>query len=92
MKVIETKELADTSNTPPKPEAETSTRFDLANDFGQGNMKKVLSAASAKFGKKSNRELIEELKNPVQCIAITDQRSDKTKTVFYTNLVEIMLT
>lgn len=92
MKVREVKELADPALTPPTVGAETGTRFDLTNEFGQGNMKKVLSAAAAKFGKKSNRELIEDLKNPVEALVITDQRPNRDKTVFYTNIVEIMIT
>lgn len=92
MKVKGVKELADTSMTPPEVGAETGTRFDLANEFGQGNLKKVFIAMTDKFGKKMNREYIEMLKNPVEVIAITDQRPNKDKTVWYTNLVEIMLT
>lgn len=91
MTVVEVKELADPTKTPPAVGAQTGVRMDLTNEFGQGNMKKILSAAAAKFGKKSNRELIEELKTSVRVLAITDLRANKDKTVDYTNLVEIML-
>lgn len=93
MKMVEVLELADPSNPPPVKDDETSTRFDMSNEFGQGNMKKVLSAMIAKFGKgPTNREWIDKLMvEDVECTVITDLRPNKDKTVFYTNLVEIMV-
>lgn len=93
MKMVEVLELADPSNSPPVKDDETSTRLDLENEFGQGNMKKILGAMIAKFGKgPTNREWIDKLMHEqVECTVITDLRPNKDKTVFYTNLVEIMV-
>ena len=92
LKSIETKELANPQEDIPLTEGSTTNiGFMLDNEFGQGGLKMVLAAAAAKFGKKSNRELIEECQN-AEVFVVTNLRSNKEKTQKYTNLVEILFT
>ena len=89
-KAIETLELANPGeDTPLAPGAEGSVAFILDNEYGQGSLKKVLLAASEKFGKKSNRELIQDVQNAEVAI-VTNLRGNKDKTAYYTNLLEIV--
>jgi len=91
---IETVELPSGSDAAPiKAGDKTNMIFDLSNDYGQGDLKKVLAALSAKFGNKTNRELIEDAKSPLEALIITGQRSNRDdKSIKYTTLVEIALT
>ena len=88
MKAVETLELANAGDTPLAAGAETSILFMLDNEIGQGSFKKLLSSAAAKFGAKSNRELIAEIQN-TEALVVTKQRQNKDKTQTYTDLVEI---
>lgn len=91
MKAEETLELVDSSETPLVKGAETSVLYMLDNEMGQGQFKKILSAAAAKFGAKSNRDLIAEFKSPVACKVVTKTRANKDKTQVYTDIVEMMV-
>jgi hypothetical protein len=90
IKALETIELANPNEDAPLANGdETSIAFLLDNEYGQGDLKKVLRAAAEKFGAKSNRELIEDVQNAEVAI-ITGLRSNKDKTQKYTTLVEIV--
>lgn len=89
MTAIETMELHDaTKDEPLIAGAKADVAYMLDNEIGQGNFKRVMIAAANKFGKKSNRELVEDLKN-VEAIVITKVRQNKDKTQSYTDITEI---
>lgn len=86
LKLVEHMELAD----PEKAMAagtETGVLYLLDNEMGQGQFKKFLAAIGEKFGPKSNRELIAEVKN-LDMLVVTKVRSNKDKTQEYTDIVE----
>lgn len=91
MKLIECKELADPQkDVAPEVGAETSILFLLDNEIGQGQFKKVLTAAAAKFGNKKNSELIADMQN-AEALVITKLRENKkSEGTFYTDVVEIL--
>lgn len=91
MKAIETLELSNPSEDQPLVAgAETSVAYMLDNQYGQGSFKKLLAAAAQKFGPKSNRDLINDLQN-AECVVITKVRTNKEKTQFYTDIVELQV-
>lgn len=89
LKLIETKEQTDSKATPMEPGAETRVRHDLSNEFGQGQFKRIMTAAAAKFGAKSNRALMEEM-NSVEVLVVTKLNENKKSLgKFFTDIVEI---
>ena len=89
---IETIELpAGSEDKPLEHGAETSILLFLSHDkptvaeMGQGQFKDICKQAVAKFGAKSNRELIEDM-NGAEAVIVTSQRSNKDKTKLYTQL------
>ena len=91
LKVLETVELTDASETPVEAGAETSVRYDLSNQFGQGNFKKLMSSVAEHYGSKSMRELLEEVRNPVEAVAVVKQNVNKKDGKIYTDIVEIQI-
>lgn len=90
MTLDETLELADSSSETLAKGAKTSVLYMLDNEMGQGQFKKFMSALVAKFGAKTNRELIAEANN-LACTVVTKQRANKDKTQMYTDIVEILV-
>lgn len=88
MKLIETKELADSNETAQAPGTEAEVLFPMDNEYGQGGFKKVLAGLNETFQKKSNREIIEAAQG-AECLVITTVRGNKDKTAFYTAIKEI---
>lgn len=91
LKVLEVIELANSTETPPETGAESNVRMDVSNEYGQGDLKKVLSAMAANFGAKTNRELLEIGKEGFEALAITKQNKNKTSGAVYTQIVEIQV-
>ena len=79
LKMIENLELADPNleeEDIPKPGDEASSLFMLNNEFGRGNLKRVLAALADTIGSRNNREIIEGAKD-IECIVITSIKLDK---------------
>lgn len=91
LKVLEVMELANSTDTPPEIGAESNVRYDLGNEYGQGDFKKLLSAMAANFGAKTNRELIEIGKEGFEALAITKQNVNKKNGQVYTQIVEVQV-
>lgn len=83
-KMIETIECADSNDQAalengqaPNKEGDTSnTMFMLANEFGQGNLKKCAVPFVEAFNYSTIREVVEGVKE-VECVVITSLRADK---------------
>ena len=95
LKAIETIELpAGSEEAPLNKDDSTNLAFFLKHsnpkvaEMGQGQFKEIMKVAAAKFGAKSNRELIEECKG-VEALIVTGQRKNKEKTKTYTTLEAI---
>jgi hypothetical protein len=89
IKVLETVELANADEKPIDVGAEAQVRYDLSNEYGQGAFKKILASIAEHFGAKPNRLLLEEVRNPVEVVAVTKQNLNKKNGQIYTDLVEI---
>jgi len=87
-KLKETVELANKGEEPQAPGAETEILYTMDNEFGQGSFKKLLGWLNESFQKGTNREIIEAAQG-AEVLIITDQRSNKDKSVFYTSLKEL---
>jgi hypothetical protein len=74
--VVETVELADSSDKPPMVGDKFSVPFMLGNQYGVGNLKKFLAPFQATFNQSSIGALIEEIKG-VTVTAVVKQRKDK---------------
>ena len=90
LKVIEVLEQVDPNEKPMEIGAETGVRYDLKNEYGEAGLKKVLFVAADKFGKKSPRNLIEDMKN-VECLVVTKQNVNKKNGQVYTDIVELQI-
>lgn len=90
LKVLEVLEQANPEDVPMEIGAETSVRYDLSNEYGQGAFKKILAVAAAHFGAKKNSELIEDMKN-VEVVAITKHNVNKKNNQIYTDIVEVQM-
>jgi hypothetical protein len=77
MKLIETVELADTSAVPQKAGSECNVAFLLDNEYGQGDLKKILTVLSAHFGTKTNRETLEAAKGAEVLVTTKIRQKDK---------------
>lgn len=80
--LIETNELSDPTQEVPANGATTSVGFLLNNEFGQGELKNVLTAIKSGLNvteQVSNRELIEMAKGSV-CMCVFSTRADKKDT------------
>jgi len=90
MKAIETKELANSEDTPLVAGATTSVAYMMDNELGQGNFKKLLASLAAHFGPQSNRALIDAAQN-AEVFVVTKVRQNKDKTQSYTDIVELQV-
>lgn len=90
MKLVETIEMADATETPSAAGATTSEAFMMDNELGQGNFKKILKSLADHFGAKSNRDLIADVQN-AECLVVTKVRTNKDKTQKYTSIVELQV-
>jgi hypothetical protein len=73
----ETQELADPEHDKPiTPKAEMSVLYDLGNEFGQGNLKKIATILSAHFGTKGLGETLQAAEGAA-CLVTTKKRGSK---------------
>lgn len=79
LKLIETVELADPSAAPMEAGTETTIRYQMDNEFGQGEFKKVAAVISAHFKLKNNAEVLGVCKDGIECLAVTQVRTSKQK-------------
>ena len=91
MKLIECKELAEPQkDTAPEAGSETSVLFLLDNEIGQGQFKKLMQAAAAKFGSKPLKDLIQDTQNAEMLVITRLRENKKNPGNFYTDIVEQM--
>jgi hypothetical protein len=90
LKLVEVVELSNSEDTPPEAGAEANVLLQLDNEFGQGMLKKILTAVALKFGAKKNSELLVDLQN-LECLVATNIRENKDKTAKYLSIVEFMV-
>lgn len=74
--LIETLELADTTLVPQAPGTESSVAFMLDNEFGQGNLKKVLTPLGQALGVGQVNQIIEKSQG-MEITIVTKLRADK---------------
>lgn len=90
-KILETQEeVVPQDGKPMEPGAETNVRLDLSNEFGQGRFKEIMAVAAARYGAKSNRELLAELKGN-EILGATKHNVNKKDGKVYTDLVEMQI-
>jgi len=91
LKVLETLELSDPTETPVEVGAETRIRYDVLNQYGQGNFKKILSAFGTKLGLGKVSAILEEARNPHESLVVTKQTFSKDKTKVFVDVVELQV-
>lgn len=88
---METLELKNPTDEPPKRGDETSVMYTLNQEIGQGKFKvlmKEIVKGLNKDPKTSLRKLIQECQS-VDCVVVTQIRENKDKTQKFTDIVEI---
>lgn len=76
LKLIAVQELADVSDVPPNEGDECSALFNLSNEYGVGNLKKILKPLKEHFGVGRTGDLIEASQG-AECLVVTKLRADK---------------
>ena len=90
MKLVETKEMADSTAVPLEPGAESSVLYMLDNEFGQGKMKAIMKALGESLGTNSIRETMEASQGmTVDVVCKVRQNKDKSQT--YTDVTKVLL-
>lgn len=74
--MLETLELADPQDEPPKAGDTSNTMFMLDNEFGRGNLKKCAMPFGEALGLSTIRDIVEGVKD-VECLIVTSIRQDK---------------
>lgn len=90
LRLVETVEFADPSETPMEAGTESSMLFQLQNEFSQGKLKEVIKPLAEHFGVGKLSEVIEASKG-VEVLAITKQRMNKDKTQTYLDIVKLQV-
>lgn len=92
LKGLETLELAEpTKDTPIKEGDTASVLFMLDNEFGRGNMKKLLAPIGVALGTGNIREVIEQTKG-LEVVVVTSYRKNKDDpTSPYMNVKELQV-
>lgn len=88
--VIETVELPDPTETPPEAGTESSVAFMMDNEFGQGNLKRVITPVGQHFGIAKMGALAEASRG-AEVLAVTKQRQNKEKTQTYLDIVSLQV-
>lgn len=87
--LVETVELNDSSLTPQVPGSTSDAMFNMANEYGQGDLKNVLAPLAAHFNTPNNRATMEAAEG-AEVLIITDVRVDsKNKDKKYLQIKEI---
>jgi hypothetical protein len=86
LKLIETEELQEGQDVMESGH-ETNVLYQLNNPFGQGNFKELAGNFTEMVGSGKLGAIIDACSNGVECLVVTDQRSDKNdKTKVYTSI------
>lgn len=90
MTAIETEELSNPEDTPLAPGAQGSVLYMLDNEFGQGNLKKVVKPLAEALGVSSLREILAQ-SSGMEVSVITKVRQNKDKTQSYTDVTKVIV-
>jgi hypothetical protein len=91
LKLVETLELANASDTAPAEGSTCNVAYFLDNEYGLGNLKIVAVPFAAALGVSTIREAVEQVKD-MEAVIITGLRADKTdKEKFYLNIKDIQV-
>lgn len=90
LKLVETVELTDPAEVAPEAGTESSVAYMLDNEFGQGNMKKVMIPLAQHYGISNVGALMEACKG-AECLVVTKQRQNKEKTQTYLDIVSLQV-
>ena len=92
MKYISVEELNNSEDEVPAVDTETSVRFDMANEYGQGAFKKAFAGLAKQLNLSRLGDILEALRNPQDALVVTDITKDKKNADrVYVNLVEVAL-
>lgn len=91
MKAIETEELSNPeADQPLTAGAEGNVLYMLDNEFGQGNLKKVIKPLAAATGQSTLSGAM-EASNDMEVSVVTKVRTNKDKTQSYTDVTKIII-
>ena len=85
LKLLETLELSDPSETPPEVGAESSVAYMMDNEFGQGNFKKLLAPLCAHHGINNVAQVVAASQG-MEVLVVTKKRQNKEKTQTYLDI------
>lgn len=90
--MVETQELSNPEDTPPKAGDKANVLFMMGNELGEGNLKKVLAPLAEATGTtgQSKRAVFEAV-NGMTALVVTTKRSNKDKTAEYMDVKSITL-
>lgn len=87
----ETLELVNSQDKTPKEGDSSNLMFDLANEWGQGNLKKAAAPFMEAFDYTGLRELVEGAQN-IECVIVTSLKVDKNDPdKFYLQLKDLAI-
>jgi hypothetical protein len=91
MKCIEVKELADPNDADKQPKIGDvcTIAFMLDNEFGRGNLKKVLEPIGERLGIKANSQIVEASKG-IKALVVIKKTENKEKGKEYANLLRFV--
>lgn len=90
LKAVETKELANPSDTPLAAGDETNVLCFLDNEFGRANLKFFCNSFAEYVGSRNNREIIAGVQD-VECLVVTKVRLNKKTGNEYTDVKELQV-
>lgn len=90
MKLLETVEQANPADAPASVGQEGSVLYMLDNEFGQGNLKKVLTPIAQSLGLSRLGDVIEQAKG-MEVTVLTKIRQNKDKTQSYCDIVKVIV-
>jgi hypothetical protein len=90
MKLIETVEMADATDTPLASGAESSVLYMLDNEFGQGALKAIAKTLASITGTTNLRDTLEAA-NGMEVQVVSKPRFNKDKSQQYTNITKVIV-
>jgi hypothetical protein len=90
MKLVETVEMADATEQPLAPGAESSVLYMLDNEFGQGALKAVAKTLAGVTGTTNLRDTLEAAKG-MEVQVVSKPRFNKDKTQQFTNITKVIV-
>ena len=90
LKVLETLELSDPSETPPEVGAESSVAYMMDNEYGQGNFKKLAKVLCEHHGIGNIKQAIEASQG-MEVLVVTKKRQNKEGTQTYLDIVSMQV-